>query len=197
MSATLFDERTCIETDRLRLRCWQDGPADRDAIFKLLGNPQTMRDHGFTMDRAASERKFESYLASFRHHGYARWVVETHDGLFLGYVGVMGWYGTGHPMGDHEEIGWRFLPEAWGHGYATEAARVAIADGFNRVGLERIVAYTAPDNLSSQAVMARLEMQRDESLDFVVDDPDVGLWHGLVWLARKDPAIEVTYARVD
>jgi RimJ/RimL family protein N-acetyltransferase len=73
---------------------------------------------------------------------------------------------------------------AWGHGYATEAARAALNDAFTRVGLAEVVAYTAPDNLRSQAVMSRLQLERDPSRDFTADYDGVKAWRGLVWVAR-------------
>ena len=51
---------------------------------------------------------------------------------------------------------WALHPDAWGHGYATEAARAALGYGFDALGLELIFAITLPDNLPSQAVMKRL-----------------------------------------
>ena len=74
------------------------------------------------------------------------------------------------------------MRSAWGHGYATEAARAALHDAFTRCGLTDVLAYTAPDNLRSQAVMARLGLRRDASRDF--SEP-VGerMWRGLVWVA--------------
>jgi len=88
-----------------------------------------------------------------------------------------------HPLGSHDEIGWRLTRRACGHGYATEAARAALEDAFTRVGLTEIVSYTSPDNIWSQAVMALLKLRRDESRDFTVDDDVAGTWHGLVWVA--------------
>lgn len=55
------------------------------------------------------------------------------------------------------EIGWHLHPDAWGHGYATEAACAAIVDAFSR-GQERIIAVTHPDNHASQAVCRRVGM---------------------------------------
>jgi RimJ/RimL family protein N-acetyltransferase len=90
----------------------------------------------------------------------------------------------GHAIGPHIEIGWRLVRHAWGHGYATEAARAALNDAFARVGLAEVVAYTAPDNLRSQAVMTRLQLERDPSRDFTADYDSAKAWRGLVWIAR-------------
>jgi len=77
------------------------------------------------------------------------------------------------------------MRNAWGHGYATEGARAALDDAFIRVGLSEVVAYTAPDNLRSQAVMTRLQMQRDPSRDFMADYDSIKAWRGLVWAASR------------
>jgi RimJ/RimL family protein N-acetyltransferase len=59
------------------------------------------------------------------------------------------------------EVGWRLARDAWGHGYATEAARAALAFGFRELGLAEIVSYTTLGNARSIAVMERLGMRRD------------------------------------
>jgi len=74
---------------------------------------------------------------------------------------------------------------AWGHGYATEAARAALNDAFARVGLAEVVSYTAADNPRSQAVMVRLQMLRDPSRDFTFYYDGVRAWRGLVWTVRR------------
>jgi RimJ/RimL family protein N-acetyltransferase len=73
----------------------------------------------------------------------------------------------------------------WGHAYATEAARAALNDTFIRVRLDEVVAYTAPDNLKSQAVMTRLQLQRDPSRDYTANYDSIKAWRGLVWVARR------------
>jgi RimJ/RimL family protein N-acetyltransferase len=55
------------------------------------------------------------------------------------------------------EIGWHLHPDAWGQGYATEAAQAVLHDGFGR-GLAKVLAVTDPDNHASQAVCRRLGM---------------------------------------
>ncbi|MGP3930870.1 GNAT family N-acetyltransferase [Nonomuraea sp. KM88] len=69
------------------------------------------------------------------------------------------------------EIGRRQARPAWGHGYATEAARRAAAYAFAEAGLDVIISMTAVRNARSRAVMERLGMTRDPAED--VDHPRV------------------------
>ncbi len=169
-----------IETDRIRLRSWAE--TDRDAFAKLCEDPIVMADLGGPLDRKHSDAKFDRYTEAFRLEGYGRWLLETLSGQYLGYCGVMPVYGD-HPIGPHNEIGWRLHRDAWGSGYATEAARAALRDAFLRAQLQEVLAYTAADNLRSQAVMHRLNLRREESMDFNTDDSKLGCWRGLVWSA--------------
>jgi RimJ/RimL family protein N-acetyltransferase len=73
------------------------------------------------------------------------------------------------------EVAWPLHCMYWGCGYATEAARAAIDDGFGRVGLKAIVAMTVPDNHASLRVMERLGMTR--SIEF--DHPNYATGHPL------------------
>ena len=59
---------------------------------------------------------------------------------------------------DNVEIGWAIARERWGEGLATEAARAVLADGFDRVGLPRVIGFSSPDNIASARVMKRLGM---------------------------------------
>ena len=64
------------------------------------------------------------------------------------------------------EIGWRLARPAWGHGYATEAARAAAAFAFGTLGLDELVSFTTAGNERSRAVMRRLGMTHDPADDF-------------------------------
>ena len=170
-----------IETERLRLRVWEE--ADRDHFATLNADPIVMNDLGGPLSRDDSDAKLDRYVAAFNRHSLCRWAIENRGGEFLGYAGVMP-SDESHPLGPHFEIGWRLMRNAWGRGYATEAAGAALHDAFKRVGLSEVVSYTAPDNLRSQAVMDRLHLQRDPSRDFSANYEGVGIWHGLVWVGR-------------
>jgi RimJ/RimL family protein N-acetyltransferase len=171
-----------IETPRLRLRSWRD--ADRDAFAAMNSGREVMGDLGGPLGRAASDAKLDRYAAAYNQHGFCRWVIEDRDGAFLGYCGVMPSHGD-HPLGPHFEIGWRLVRTAWSCGFASEAARAALDDVFDRVTLAEVLSYTAPDNLRSQRVMERLGLRRDPARDFEVRYDNTGLWRGLVWVAHR------------
>ena len=172
-----------IRTRRLRLCAWRDD--HRAAFARMHADAEVMADQGGPKNQGESSGKFDRYVAASVEHGISRWTVENDDGLFLGYAGVMPDLLPAHPLGPHFQIGWRFIREAWGRGYATESARAALQDAFRRPGLNEILSYTGADNLRSQAVMARLGLRREPSRDFVARYDDIGLWHGLVWTASR------------
>jgi RimJ/RimL family protein N-acetyltransferase len=179
-----YGRSTMLDTPRLRLRCWRE--ADRDALAAMHADPEVMVDYGGPISRAASDAKLDRYAAAFHQYQICRWAVEDRAGALLGYTGIMP-SRPEHPLGPHMEIGWRLVRRAWGYGYATEAAKAALADAFDRVGLKEVLAYTGPDNLRSQAVMARLRLQRDPARDFTAHNDGVS-WRGFVWMARRaDP----------
>jgi RimJ/RimL family protein N-acetyltransferase len=167
-----------ILSDRLRLRGWRD--SDRDAFAALNADPDVSRDLGGPLDRAESDAKLDRYMATFEQVGFCRWLVEDLNERFLGYAGVMP-SRSGHPLGRHFDIGWRLVRPAWGHGYATEAAKASLRDAFERVHLKEVLAYTSADNVRSQAVIKRLNMQPAAALDY--SEP-VGKGTWLAWIAR-------------
>jgi len=171
-----------INTPRTTLRSWRE--TDREAFSALHAHPEVMHDYGGPLSRAESDAKLDRYAAAFDQGGFCRWAIESRDGEFLGYAGIMP-SGPDHPIGAHIDIGWRLVRSAWGKGYATEAAQAALQDAFTRVGLTEVLSYTSPDNLRSQAVMTRLRLQRDPSRDFTANY-DFGAWQGLVWVARSE-----------
>jgi ribosomal-protein-alanine N-acetyltransferase len=83
------------------------------------------------------------------------WWRERSSGELVGYTGLNRDEVEGEPI---VEVGWSITPSRWGEGFAPEAARAAVDWGFERAGLERIVAFTLLDNLRSQRVMEKLGM---------------------------------------
>src|SRR6185437_10921376 len=128
-------------------------------------------------DRAASDAYVKQAMEHFSLHGFGLWAIEI-PGVcqFMGCTGLTHIRYQAH-FTPAVEIAWRLDPAHWGHGYATEAAQLALTDGFGRVGLTEIVAVTAVGNQRSRRVMERLGMQRSAAEDF--DHPRVPVDHPL------------------
>ena len=124
-------------------------------------------------------------MDAYENFGYSRWhLLLKSSGESLGYCGVMP-VRRQHPLGDHDEIGWRLFPTAWGNGYATEAAFCAIEDFYSRTRATELYSYTAADNTRSQGVMRKLNLERVPNLDFTIPDARLGQWLGLVWKSSR------------
>jgi RimJ/RimL family protein N-acetyltransferase len=174
-----------LKTARLILEAW--GGDHQDAFAAMNADPEVMQDLGGPIDRAQSDAKFEQYLQALRRHGMSRWAILSPQGAFLGYSGVMFRTDPAHPLGPHYEVGWRLVRAAWSRGFATESAAAALDHALRTMGLREVLAYTAPDNRRSQAVMDRLGLAREPSRDFEMRcDGPIGVWRGLVWSAQAD-----------
>jgi ribosomal-protein-alanine N-acetyltransferase len=164
-----------LRTERLLLRRWR--PADREPFAALNADPAVMEHFPATMSRAESDGLVDRIEAAFDARGYALWAVEvTGDGGFAGFVGLAP-VTFEAPFAPAVEVGWRLARERWGRGYATEAARAAVAFGFDVVGLDEITSFTVPANIRSRRVMERLGMSRDPADDF--DHPVIPPGHPL------------------
>ncbi|MBV9949965.1 MAG: GNAT family N-acetyltransferase [Myxococcales bacterium] len=152
-----------LHSERLDLRPLRAG--DLDEVAELGADGRVMEWFGGPVTRSASGHWLERQLEHWDRHGLGRFHV-ARDGRFVGVVGLSrAEFDAGVVPG--VEIAWRLVHAAWGRGYATEAARLAAADGFERVGLTEIIAVTTPGNVRSRRVMERLGMRHapDEEFD--------------------------------
>ncbi|MEM1315881.1 MAG: GNAT family N-acetyltransferase [Pseudomonadota bacterium] len=153
-------EAAPILTERLRLRPmaakdWPHWPAfyasDRS---RFVGGP---------LDRPQAWFKVAQLIGHASMRGYGHWSVETHDGEYLGRVGLEhadGW--------EYIELGWTFLESASGKGYATEAGRAMRDHAFQHVlpfvpTANSLCSLIDPDNAPSQRVATRLGAAPDPS----------------------------------
>lgn len=154
-----------LATARLRLRGWQ--ARDRAPFAAQNADAETMRHLGGPMTRAASDAYLDRTLAQWAKDGCGKWAVEeAATGAFIGALGLqrMG-FTPPFPSAERIEIAWRLARTHWGQGYATEAAKAALAFGFDCLGLREILAFTVPANRASRAVMERLGMAYDGTFE--------------------------------
>ena len=146
-------------TERLRLRPLR--PEDADRFAAMNTDPAVMEHFPAPLTRAESDRLLGVLIARRQQAGLAFGAVEWRDRP--GLIGMAGLSRPGFtaPFTPCVEVGWRLVPQVWGQGVATEAARALLAHGFGPLGLAEIVSFTAEGNLRSQAVMRRAGMQED------------------------------------
>jgi RimJ/RimL family protein N-acetyltransferase len=141
----------------------------------MHADPEVMHDHRAVLPPAEGAAKFRRYRQSIDEYGFGRWAVELRSsGQVIGYTGVQPIL-SNLPLAPGFEIGWRLCRQAWGHGYASEAAQRALEDVFSRCGLAEVLSFTGLTNVRSEAVMRRIGMFRCEDLDFVHPDNFTGL----------------------
>jgi len=155
-------------TDRLILRGSREG--DRATLLRHLNRPHVMRGLGGVQDETTATAAFDRIDGFQRDHGHTFWIVERRsDGELLGFCGLKRVNADNTPMTGQHEIGWRLREDAWGHGYAREAASASLDLAFTRFAAPHVVALTVAGNRASWTLMERLGMTRRPDLDF--DDP--------------------------
>ena len=158
-----------IETTRLILRDWRE--ADIDAFDRHTNTPNVMRWLGGVTPRAELEDRLRNRVMRWQtERGFTFWAVERKaDGELLGFCGIKLADTAGAPVEGMYEVGWRLREDAWGQGYAKEAAIASLDFAFDTLGADRVVAITFPPNVASWGLMERLGMTRRPELDY--DDP--------------------------
>jgi RimJ/RimL family protein N-acetyltransferase len=174
-----------IETERLILRPFRD--EDREAFAAINGDPRVGDWLGGVRTRAESDQTIDRINAGIAERGYDFWAAARRsDDRLVGMIGLRPFDPS--PPGPCIEMGWRLSPDAQGQGLATEGAKAALAWGFANLDVAEIIAFTAYNNLSSQAVMTRLGMVRDPARDFLHPNlaPDHPLRPHVVFVAKRE-----------
>jgi RimJ/RimL family protein N-acetyltransferase len=149
-----------IETERLLLRMYR--PEELETIYQMLSDKNVTRFYppGFTITREVVLASMPRRLEVWRERGFAQLgVFEKETGNLVGYCGLQPFDKT-----PEIEIYYGYFKDAWGKGYATEAARAMLRFGFEETTLDKIVAGTHPDNFASQKVLEKIGLEKQEGL---------------------------------
>lgn len=154
-----------IETERLLVRTWRArdraeylASCNTAAVTAQLGGPSSPEDIDAALGRIARCQE---------EHGFCFWAVERKsDSALLGYCGLKVTDLPGTPVHGDIEIGWRLREDAWGQGYAREAAEAVLAWAWANLDCGRVVSFTIPANEPSWRLMERIGLVRKPNLDF-------------------------------
>lgn len=156
---------TIVTTERLTLRPLLPADAEEYAAMRyhpevakwLPPAPGKVQDGDFV---ALAHAAIERFAASWQERRYAPWGV-FREGRLIGHAGL-----NYIEQFDGVEVLWSLHPDVWGRGYAAEAARAALAHGFETLALERIFAITLESNRASRAVMERIGLSYRKRVDY-------------------------------
>ena len=147
---------TELETERLRLRQWQD--SDYPVFADINADPEVMKYYPKTLTPAESDEMANKIKSLISQRGWGFWALEQkQDKKFIGFVGL-------HeptyelPVSPCIEVGWRLSKAHWGKGLATEAGRAALKFAFETLRLSRVYSFASVQNQKSRSVMERLKM---------------------------------------
>ena len=145
-----------LSTERLILRRWLN--SDTQPFIEMNKDAEVMKYFPKTLTDGESLEMLERINLHFEKNNFGLFAVENKSTKqFIGFTGFA------IPTFDTfftpcVEIGWRYKKEAWGHGFATEAANACLKYGFNNLGFDKIVSFTSSLNKNSENVMKKIGM---------------------------------------
>lgn len=160
-------------TERLSVRRLVPGTDDA-FILRLLNEPSfiaNIADRGVRTLEAARAYIENGPVAMYAKHGFGLWCVTLPDGTPLGMCGLIK-----RDHLDDVDVGYAFLPEHWGRGYARESVEGALAWGRATLGLARIVAIVNPDNARSIRVLEKLHFRYERPIRMPGEETDIALY---------------------
>ena len=140
-----------LETDRLVLR--EVVEADAAFVLALLNSAgfiENIGDRGVRTEDESRAYVRERVIDSYRRHGFGMWLVL--DGARpVGLAGLVRREGLDMP-----DVGYAFIADAWGRGYAQEAAAAVLAHARGKLNIPVLAAITSPENFASMAVLRKI-----------------------------------------
>lgn len=166
-----WQNKPSIRTPRLRIRNWQAGDGENYARF--CNTDEVMQFLGGVQSEAEIAEDIV-YFSDRGKIGPTYWVVERiDDDAFLGFCGAIVVEEEDSLVKGEFEIGWRFRSDAWGSGYAHEAAAEVLRSLFEEMQVKSVVARIDQRNRASQRLAKRLGMTENENLRHAGDERQV------------------------
>jgi RimJ/RimL family protein N-acetyltransferase len=151
------DKLMRLETERLILRKFEESDVDR--LFLLDSNPEVVKYVGTppSTDIKESEHVIKMIQQQYKDNGVGRLaVIEKESNLLIGWSGLKFITKEINGYENIYELGYRFLPEFWGKGYAIESAKASLDFGFNDLNRDIIYACAHHENDGSNHILRKL-----------------------------------------
>ena len=162
-----------LETARLRLRRLEFD--DAPFLVGLLNQPSFLAnigDRGVRNVDDAHRYLREGPMAMYQQFGFGLWhVARRSDGASLGMCGLLR-----REILPDVVVGYAFLPEFWGQGYAFEAAHATLRQAAEKFGLGRVIGVVSEGNTGSIRVLEKLGMSFERMVSMRPNEPDVRLY---------------------
>lgn len=145
-----------IQTERLTLRELQ--LSDAAFALRLYNDPsflQHIGDKGVRTIADAENNLQKGAIASYAEHGYGMWLAENRQGEAIGMCGLIK-----RDFLAETDLGYAYLPEYFGQGYAYEAATAVLAYAAKHTALTTVVAIVSPANQASKALLQKLGFEQ-------------------------------------
>lgn len=148
------------QTERLRLRTWEHG--DQAKLNRHCNTVRVMRHLGGVQSSRLLRDDVRWFKQCWKENGHSYWVLERRkDHEFVGFCGLdLLTHDVPRNLLGEVEIGWRLREDAWGQGYATEAAIAVLDLAFRIHNLDRVVSRADVANEASIHVMQKIGMKR-------------------------------------
>ncbi|MBC7885167.1 MAG: GNAT family N-acetyltransferase [Saprospiraceae bacterium] len=159
--------------------------SDAANLFMMDADPLVMRYLGNNPINNIEEvyHYLENIKQQYRNNGIGRWaVIENETNAFVGWAGIkfLDVLTNGHI--NFYDIGYRFLPEFWGKGYATECTKAWIDYAKLNMNIHELFAITHIDNLASQKVLKKCGfVQKNTFPDSTHGEEIDCIWFELKW----------------
>ena len=141
---------------------------DAEALHAVNSNPQVMK---YINEPEATVEQTRQYLQNgplkdYEKYGFGRHAcIDKANGKLIGFSGI-----KYLPEFELVDVGYRFLPEYWGKGLATETSKLTMRYGLDECGLDNLIGLAQPGNHASIRVLEKLGMAHHQRVNFRDDD---------------------------
>ena len=173
------------ETTRLLLRRFES--SDLDALAAVFAKPEVWQyPYGRAFSREETAAFLKIQMREWEECGFGCWIaIEKSTQRVIGYVGIS----VPHFLPEilpAVEVGWRFDPDVWGRGYATEGAAAALDEAFTTLGLDAVCSAPQAINPPSSRVCDRLGMRLERVVQAAATPRRGAVDVNLYWITKDD-----------